>query len=484
MLKRELSPHPEPEWSPSSWRSKEIKHNVEYKDPAKLNSCLEKLRSLPPLVAEEEIDTLRRLLANASRGEAFVLQCGDCAETFSSCTPDSIQDRLKIILQMSLVLIWGLRTPIVRIARMCGQFAKPRSSETEVINGETVLTFRGEIINGISPSDRNTDPNRLVEAYFHSASVINYVRSLLSNNFADLKFPHNWDLDWVKDDQIRSEYKDIINRLADSFDFMQTIGAESQDTNTKSINLFTSHEALLLNYEEALTRKRAGKKPSKKSGSPLIKESLSFSSQTNLTKAKSSNEDKWYNTSAHFIWIGDRTRQLNGAHVEYFRGIQNPIGVKVGPSMHPDELVRILDILDPNFEPGRVTLISRYGANKIESHLPDHISAVRSTNHKVVWSCDPCHGNTTTTAEGIKTRSFDDIIKEIISSIEIHTRMNSKINGIHLELTGEHVTECVGGSQYLEPVDLSQNYQTFCDPRLNYLQSLDIAFKISNHYRK
>ncbi|PVU90740.1 hypothetical protein BB561_004739 [Smittium simulii] len=470
------------EWTPSSWRSKPIKHNVEYKDSTKLDACLNKIKALPSLVSVKEIDELRAQLAKASRGEAFLLQGGDCAESFAGCTSSAIEDKLKIILQMSLVLIWSMRVPVIRVSRLAGQYAKPRSSDTEIVNGKEILTFRGEIINGLAENEREPDPNRLVEAYFHSSASLNYIRTLLSNSFADLKFPHNWDLDWVKSEQVRQEYKDIINKLADSFDFMRTIGAGNQEQSTNSINFYTSHEGLLLNYEEALTRKSNEKKSEKKISDSSIRNNLSFSSQVNLSKVATLPTDNYYNTSAHFLWIGDRTRQLDGAHIEYFRGIRNPIGIKVGPSMESDELIRILDILDPDYEDGRITLISRYGANKIHDILPGHIKAVKSTLHNVVWCCDPCHGNTQSTESGIKTRSIGDITSEIISSIQIHNMLNSKLNGVHLELTGEHVTECIGGSQDLGPVDLTQNYQSFCDPRLNYLQSLDIAFKISKQY--
>ncbi|PVU96151.1 hypothetical protein BB559_002494 [Furculomyces boomerangus] len=389
-----MNSNPNPKWFPDTWREKPIKHTATYTNSKLLDESLSKLKSLPPLVSAEEVEKLRTQLAKVSRGEAFLLQGGDCAETFSGCNAQTIQDKIKIILQMSLVMIWGMRVPIVRIVRMGGQYAKPRSSPTETIDGETVLTFRGEIINGIEAKDREPSPSRLIDAYFHSAATLNYIRSLLGSNFADLNFPQKWDLDWVKHENVRTEYKDIIYRLADSFDFMRTIGVENTSEDVKSIDFYTSHEGLILDYEEAMTREHKVPKTSKIQDGRLIRNHLSFSSQTNLTDSVQNThiQNIWYNTSAHFLWIGDRTRQIEGAHIEYFRGIRNPIGIKVGPSMDPDELIRVLDILDSEFEEGRVTLITRYGANKVEKHLPLHISAVQKTKHEVVWCCDPCHG--------------------------------------------------------------------------------------------
>ncbi|OLY83701.1 Phospho-2-dehydro-3-deoxyheptonate aldolase [Smittium mucronatum] len=416
----------------------------------------------------------------------FLLMGGDCAETFDSCTSTAITDKLKILLQMSLVMIWGMRVPIIRVARMAGQYAKPRSSSTEVVDGKTVLTFRGEILNGMDINERNPDPKRLVEAYFHSAATMNFIRSLLSNNFADLQFPNNWDLEWVKDEDVRLEYTEIIKKLADAFDFMNTIGENTHNSAMTSIDFFTAHEGLVLEYEEAMTRKLSPISTGNSKSKSSLKSSLSFSSMKNLTAAPSTEKkpDHFYNTSAHFLWIGDRTRQINGAHVEYFRNIRNPIGVKVGPTMEPEELIRILDILDSNFEDGRVTLITRYGCNNVDKNLPLHIKAVQKTRHRVVWCCDPCHGNTVTSPSGLKTRNLVDITKEIQRNIIIHRECFSQLNGIHLELTGEHVTECVGGSEDLEHHTLPTNYKSFCDPRLNYLQSLDIAFMISKHFSK
>ncbi|KAJ2848931.1 hypothetical protein IWW36_002991 [Coemansia brasiliensis] len=466
-------------WTPDSWRSKPIKQDVVYDDPKELDAVVGRVANLPPLVSSPEIDQLRAKLKDVAEGRAFLLQGGDCAESFDYCNPAAIEDKLKILLQMSLVLIWGMRLPIVRIARMAGQYAKPRSSPYETVNGEKILSYRGDNVNSIDPTQRRPDPQRLLSAYFHSASTINYVRLLLASGFADIHKPEAWDLGHVRNPEIRHEYQSIVNRLTDALGFMGVIGATStQESALNTVDLYTSHEALLLEYEQALTR------PMPK---PLDEPETSgrkrpYEPSTPPRKTLAPELCDWYNLSAHFIWIGDRTRQLDGAHVEYFRGVKNPVGVKVGPTMEADELVRVLDILDPDFEPGRVTLITRYGAGKIGDFLPAHIRAVQETRHKPVWCCDPCHGNTTTAPSGHKTRSFDAIIGEITASIATHRELGSRLSGVHLELTGEHVTECTGGSQELSHSDLASNYQTFCDPRLNYEQSLDIAFKIAKVY--
>ncbi|ORX67898.1 phospho-2-dehydro-3-deoxyheptonate aldolase [Linderina pennispora] len=401
---------------------------VVYEDKQELDTVLSRIANLPPLVSAAEIDRLRAQLKDPS------------------------EDKLKVLLQMSLVLIWGMRLPIVRIARMAGQYAKPRSSPFETVDGEKIMSYRGDNVNSIDPKDRKPDPQRLLSAYFHSASTVNYVRLLLSGGFADIHHPKAWDLGYVRREDIRRDYQMIVNKLTDALGFMKVIGADgSRLSALNTVDMYTSHEALLLDYEQALNP------------APV---------------------SDWYNLSAHFIWIGDRTRQLDGAHIEYFRGVKNPVGVKVGPTMDAAELVRVLDILDPLLEPGRVTLITRYGADKIDKFLPDHIKAVQATQHRPVWCCDPCHGNTTTAPSGHKTRSFDAIVSEITSNIAIHRELGSRLSGIHLELTGEHVTECTGGSQELDAKDLPVNYQTFCDPRLNYEQSLDIAFLVAKYFEK
>lgn len=359
---------------------------------------------------------------------------------------------------MSLILVWGARTPIVRVARMAGQYAKPRSSPTEVIDGKKYSSFRGDNVNGIGLHERNPDPQRLLSAYFHSAATLNYVRTLINSQFADLHHPEQWNLDHVQNQGLKEGYSAIVKQLLDTFSFMQTIGAGTTDSAFKSVELFMSHEGLLLEYEQRLTRLY---------------------------------NNKFYNLGSHFLWIGDRTRQLTGAHIEYFRGIQNPIGVKVGPTMKSEEIAPLLDILNPNKEVGKITLISRYGAGKIRKFLPAHIKAVQATKHKVllfnaevVWCCDPMHGNTETTASGIKTRRFENVMQELVEAFQIHIECNSKLGGVHLELTGDAVTETIGGSMNLKEDDLKLNYQTHCDPRLNYEQSMDVAFKIADYFRK
>jgi 3-deoxy-7-phosphoheptulonate synthase len=447
-------------WTPDSYKSFDIEQDVVYESQETTDAVLNKLKKLPPLVTSGEVDVLRKHLAEVALGKRFLLQGGDCAELFEYCSKDPIENKLKVLLQMSLILVWGARTPIVRIARMSGQYAKPRSSSTEVIDGKTHPSFRGDNVNGMALEKRTPNPKRLLDAYFHSAATMNYCRALLSSNFADLHHPENWNLQsdyWnlehVKSAEARKKYQAIVNQLMSSLDFMRTIGADDDSNAFKVVDLFMSHEGLLLDYESQLTR-----------------------------KVVTRGVESFYNLGTHYLWIGDRTRQLNGAHVEYFRGIVNPIGVKVGPSMKPEELVPLLDILNPNFEAGKVTLITRYGAKKIHEFLPSHIQAVQNSKHKVVWCCDPMHGNTESTNTGVKTRNFENISIELSSAFDIHLGLGSKLGGVHCELTGEDVTETIGGSGGLKVEDLSRNYQTYCDPRLNYTQSLDLSFQIAERF--
>ncbi|KAI8920744.1 DAHP synthetase [Powellomyces hirtus] len=443
------------DWSPTSWKSKKVLQDVAYENQEELTSVLGKLNKLPPLVSHYEIKNLRKQLAEVAENKRFLLQGGDCAELFDYCSHEPIESKLKVLLQMSLILVWGGRTSVTRIARMAGQYAKPRSKPTEIVDGKEYTAFRGDNVNGIALAERDPDPQRLLGAYFHSAATINYVRALISGGFADLHHPETWNLkEWkfahVENPAVRAEYQTIVNRLNDSLDFMRTIGADDPSKDAiRTVDMFTSHEGLLLDYETSLTRKVDG---------------------------------KYYNLGTHYLWIGDRTRQLDGGHVEYFRGLENPVGVKVGPSMKPEELGPLLDILDPNCEPGKVTLITRYGHDKVSVYLPAHIAAVKATNHKVVWCCDPMHGNTESTASGVKTRRFDHIATELGRAFRIHKECQSKLGGVHFELTGDPVTETIGGSMNLQESDLGRNYQTFCDPRLNYEQSLDIAFMIAKYY--
>ena len=396
------------------------------------------------MVAHGEVDALRTRLARASRGEAFLLQGGDCAERFADCSKEPIEAKLKILLQMSLVLTWGARIPVVRVARIGGQYAKPRSKDTEVIDGVELPSFRGEHVNGIEPTleAREPDPSRLVDTYFHSSATLNYARALLDGGFADLHNPQHWDLGYVRSDKNREAYETIRESILDALDFVESTGVSGQGA-FRTVELFASHEGLLLPYEEAHTIQVNG---------------------------------RWYNLGAHMLWIGDRTRQLDGAHVEYFRGIENPMGVKVGPTMQPSELVELLETLEPKNRAGRITLITRMGADKVADGLPVLIEAVERAGRQVVWSCDPMHGNTESTSSGVKTRNFDNISLELEETFRVHDQMKTILGGVHFELTGQDVTECVGGPQELSESDLSRSYETYCDPRLNYAQSMEMAF--------
>jgi 3-deoxy-7-phosphoheptulonate synthase len=435
-------------WHPASWRAFPIVQQPAYRDPDAVARALAVVASLPPLVAPGEVTALRAHIARAARGEAFVLQGGDCAERFEDCEKGRIEAKLKILLQMSLVLTWGARLPIIRIARMAGQYAKPRSADTEVVDGVELPSYRGDHVHSVEadPAAREPDPARLIEASFRSAATLNYARALLDGGFADLHQPRAWDLGFVQDMARRAEYEALVARILDALDFIAATGVASK--NLETVELFTSHEGLLLASEEAqTTRVGAG----------------------------------WFNLGAHMLWIGDRTRQLDGAHVEYFRGIENPIGVKVGPSMGPADLVRLLDVLEPDDRPGRITLITRLGAGRVGAHLPALIDAVRATGRTVCWSCDPMHGNTVKTQNGFKTRSVDAILAELEETFAAHVARGSILGGVHFELTGDDVTECIGGPQRLSEEDLRRSYETFCDPRLNYAQSLEMAFLLAGH---
>ncbi len=436
-------------WAPDSWRSKPIKQQPNYEDEAAVKQALSAVQALPPLVAHGEIDALRRRLAQAAKGEAFLLQGGDCAERFGDCRREPIESKLKILLQMSLVLTWGARIPVIRVGRMGGQYAKPRSKDTELIDGVEMPSFRGEHVNGIEATleARRPDPARLVEAYFHSSATLNYARALLDGGFADLHHPQHWDLGFVRSHKNRTQYEGMLDSILDALDFVESTGVTGSAA-LRTVELFSSHEGLLLAYEQAHTGEV---------------------------------EDKWYNLGAHMLWIGDRTRQLDGAHVEYFRGLENPMGVKVGPTMKPDELVELLETLEPENRAGRMTLITRMGAGRVQDQLPPLVEAVKRAGRAVVWSCDPMHGNTTSTGTGVKTRNFDNISRELEETFDVHDSLGTIMGGVHFELTGEDVTECIGGPQELSEDDLSRSYETYCDPRLNYAQSLEMAFLMAQN---
>ncbi|KAK0267057.1 Aromatic/aminoadipate aminotransferase 1 [Friedmanniomyces endolithicus] len=473
------------DWSPSSWRTKPIKQPVNYEDQALVDKATAKLRRLPPIVTPTEIWKLRRALAEVAQGKAFLLQGGDCAELFDYCNDQAIDSKVKLLLQMSLVLIWGGNKPVVRIARMAGQYAKPRSSPMEAVDGKQMPSFRGDILNGYPSDQRAIDPDRLVQAYFHSAATLNYLRAQLASGIADLHNPMEWELGHVGDPELQQKYTKIVESISESLRFMRTVGADTAGQ-LETVDLFTSHEGLLLEYEEALTRKL--KHPSNRNVTPTPKPAPKVSPLTGGALLNSSipqdpETTGHYNTSAHFLWVGDRTRQPDHAHIEYFRGIENPIGIKVGPTTTPADLTRLLDIVDPRRETGKVTLITRYGAAKVAELLPQHIAAVRQTGHTVVWQCDPMHGNTRSTTSGIKTRSFAAIFSELAAALRIHRACGSILGGVHLELTGDAVTECTGGSEGLQDEDLGARYETFCDPRLNEKQALEIAFLVAGSQR-
>ena len=476
-------------WTPSSWKTKPIKQEVLYETNP--SAAIDKLNRLPPLVTPHEIVSLKNQLREVALGNAFLLQGGDCAELFDYCEQGNIEAKVKLLLQMSLVLIYGAKKKVVRVARMAGQFAKPRSSPTETVNGVNMPSFRGDIQNSYEPDlkARQPDPSRLVDAYFHSAATLNYLRAAISSGLADLHSPLDWSLGHVLDPDLRSRYSRLVESITNALEMMRVIGVSTAGDPTHTVQLFTSHEGLLLEYEQALTR--LCRHPS---NAVLPTSTISAHSQPNgdhSSTTTTTSAKGYYNTSAHFLWIGDRTRQITHAHVDFFRGLSNPIGVKVGPGMPASDLPTLLDILNPHREIGKIVLITRYGYDKIAQHLPAHIRSVQASGHQVVWQCDPMHGNglnaTVTTRSGdqtnIKTRRFADILSELRQALSIHRANHSYLGGVHLELTGEAVTECVGGAEGLTETDLSLNYTTYCDPRLNEKQALELAFLVAGFYR-
>jgi len=438
-------------WNPHSWQRFPAEQQPAYDDPSELEAALARLRRLPPLVVPEEVDRLRSLLAETAAGRRFLLQGGDCAEQFKDCAPEAIAGKLRVLLQMSVALTHGGRKPVVRVGRIAGQFAKPRSKATEMVRGRELLSYRGDLVNALeaTPEARRPDPARMLEAYFHAAATLNHLRALTAGGFADLHHPERWELPGGAGEV--PEYRRTLDQVKESLDFLEALGGVQRDA-LERIDFFTSHEALLLPFEEALTR--------------WVGEAGAY-----------------YNLGAHTLWVGERTRQLDGAHLEYLRGLRNPLGVKVGPSATPEHLVALLDRLDPEREPGRLTLISRFGARRIREALPPLLRAVQATGRTVLWSCDPMHGNGIESAQGLKTRDFDAILAELRQAFEIHRELGSHLGGMHFELTGEAVTECTGGTQRLSEVDLAKAYETGCDPRLNGAQSLEMAFLIAEMMR-
>ena len=439
------------EWTPGAWRSKPIRQVPEYPDRAALAAAEERLRGYPPLVFAGEARRLKSQLAEVAAGKAFLLQGGDCAESFAEFHPDNIRDTFRVILQMAVVLIFGGGRPVVKIGRLAGQFAKPRSADFETVDGVALPSYRGDMINDM-PFDeaaRVPDPMRMVRAYNQAAATLNLLRAFAQGGYADLHQVHQWNLDFVSAGPEAARYADLADRIGETLRFMEACGVTSETVpQIRETDLYTSHEALLLGYEEAMTR-------------------------------VDSITGDWYDTSAHLLWIGDRTRQLDGAHVEFLRGVANPVGLKVGPSSEPDDLKRLIDRLDPGGEPGRLTLYARMGADKVAGLLPPLVRAVAAAGRTVVWACDPMHGNTIKARNGYKTRRLEAILSEVRDFFAILRAEGAHPGGIHVELTGQNVTECVGGARPVTEANLADRYHTHCDPRLNASQSLELAFEVA-----
>ena len=438
-------------WKPNSWRDKPAKHIPTYSNDEELSVARGKLSNFPPLVFAGESRNLLKQLEEVAKGRAFLLQGGDCAESFSDFHPNNIRDLFKVMLQMAVVLTFGASCPVVKVGRMAGQFAKPRSQDTEIINNVELESYKGDIINGIDfdKTSRTPNPERLIQAYNQSAATLNLLRAFSQGGFANLKQIHQWNLSFVEDSQSKKKFEEMANTIDECLTFMEACGINDQNVRQmKETDFYTSHEALLLPYEESLTR-------------------------------IDSTTGQWYDVSAHMLWVGDRTRQLDGAHIEFVRGIQNPIGLKVGPTTDIVELLKIIEVINPDNIAGRISLICRMGADKITSLLPNIISQVKKDEKNVVWVCDPMHGNTVKASSGYKTRPLINIISEIEKFFKIHRNEGTYPGGIHLEMTGQDVTECIGGVQEITEDDLKSRYHTYCDPRLNASQSLEVAFLLS-----
>ncbi|MDA8165986.1 MAG: 3-deoxy-7-phosphoheptulonate synthase class II [Desulfobacteraceae bacterium] len=443
-----------PSWTKSSWRQHPALQQPKWPDPKEYERVLGEVALLPPLVFAGEIRAVKAMLAQASEGNAFLLQGGDCAEDFSRCTAPAIRETLKVILQMAVILTYAGGKPVIKMGRMAGQYAKPRSADTEKIGGLEIPSYRGDMVNSPEPTEagRRPDPQRLLKGYFLAASTMNLMRAFTRGGYAALHRVHAWNNEFVRNSPQGQSYEKLARQIDQALNFMRVIGIDTDIPQLNQASFYTSHEALLLGYEEALTR-------------------------------QDSTTGQWYDCSAHMIWIGDRTRQLDGAHVEFCRGILNPIGMKVGPKHDLDEIKRLVARLNPDNERGRLTLITRFGAKKIEAHLPPLLRAIKEEGAQVLWSCDPMHGNTYTAETGHKTRNFDEILREIRSFFEVHWAEGTVPGGVHFELTGDNVTECTGGGRNILDQHLSRNYQTTCDPRLNAEQSLEAAFQIAEMIR-
>ncbi|HEX4535011.1 MAG TPA: 3-deoxy-7-phosphoheptulonate synthase class II [Rhizomicrobium sp.] len=442
-------------WSPQSWRERPIRQVPEYPDPAALAAVETRLKTHPPLVFAGEARNLTKSLADVAAGKAFLLQGGDCAESFAEFHPDNIRDMFRVLLQMAVILTFGAALPVVKVGRIAGQFAKPRSGDTETRDGVTLPSYRGDNINGIEfdAQSREPDPARLMQAYSQSAATLNLLRAFAQGGYADLHNVHRWTLGFIAGSPAGERYKALAQRIGETLEFMEACGITPDSTpQLRTTDFYTSHEALLLGYEQAMTR-------------------------------IDSTSGDWYDTSAHMAWIGDRTRQIAGAHVEFCRGIKNPIGLKCGPSLGEDELLKLIAVLNPENKPGRITLISRFGSEHVTERLPRLIRAVSREGASVVWSCDPMHGNTITSASGFKTRPFDRILKEVKTFFDVHRAEGTHAGGVHFEMTGQNVTECLGGAQAISEADLASRYNTHCDPRLNASQALELAFLMAESLR-
>jgi 3-deoxy-7-phosphoheptulonate synthase len=442
-------------WTPQSWRSKPIQQVPVYPDADRVTAVEKQLASFPPLVFAGEARELKAQLAEVAAGRAFLLQGGDCAESFAEHGADHIRDFFRVFLQMAIILTHGGSKPVVKVGRIAGQFAKPRSADTETIDGVTLPSYRGDIINDIAftPEARMPDPERLLLAYRQSAATLNLLRAFATGGYANLARVHEWTMGFMKDSNAYPRFEEVAKKIDDAIDFMRALGLTPDNTPAlRETRFYTSHEALLLGYEEAMTR-------------------------------RDSITNDWYATSGHMLWIGDRTRQPDGAHAEYFAGIKNPIGIKCGPSLSADDLLRLLDRLNPTDEPGRITLIGRFGADKVADHLPRLIEAVQRAERSVVWVSDPMHGNTVKASNGYKTRPFDRVLAEVRSFFEIHRQMGTYAGGVHIEMTGDDVTECVGGLSAVTEEGLKDRYHTYCDPRLNASQALEMAFLVAEEVR-
>jgi 3-deoxy-7-phosphoheptulonate synthase len=438
-------------WSPSTWRLRPAAQQPPWPDPEALERVLKDLAAVPPLVFAGEARALTTNLAEVANGRAFLLQAGDCAESFDAFSADGIRDKLKVLLQMAVVLTYSTGVPVIKVGRIAGQFAKPRSSNFETVDGRQLPSFRGHMVNGSDPDEaaRIPDPGRLVQAYHQSAATLNLLRAFTKGGFADLGRVHQWNQEFVASSPSGRRYERVADEIERAMSFMRACGIDTESQpNLHEADVFTSHEALILGYEEALTR------------------------EDSLT-------GDWYDCSAHMLWIGERTRQVDGAHVEFLRGVGNPVGCKVGPTASPDEVVELCEQLNPQRVPGRLTLIARMGAGAVQTQLPPLLRAVRDAGHPVVWACDPMHGNTFTSDTGRKTRDFDDVMAELAGFFAAHEAAGTWPGGVHIELTGEDVTECIGGGDALGHADLDHRYETMCDPRLNGRQSLDLAFRVA-----